>query len=65
MILGGASRGKVMIEIGPICGLGMGGFYFEIKKVVFWDVASLGLARTDGLEERVSSIFRVERIREL
>jgi hypothetical protein len=33
-----------------------------MKTAIFWDV---GLVRTDVSEDRVSSIFRVERIREL
>jgi hypothetical protein len=36
-----------------------------LKKAVFWDVAPCGSVRTDILEERVASTFKVERMSEL
>jgi hypothetical protein len=36
-----------------------------MKKVVFWDVTRMVLVRTDVSEERIVSIIRAERIREL
>jgi hypothetical protein len=32
-----------------------------MRNGVFWDVGRLGLVRTDVSEERVASIFRVEK----
>jgi hypothetical protein len=36
-----------------------------MKNTVFWDVARVGLVRTDVTEERIASIIRVKRIGEL
>jgi hypothetical protein len=36
-----------------------------MKNVVFWDVTSVALVRTDVSEERIASIIRVSRIGEL
>jgi hypothetical protein len=36
-----------------------------VKNAVFWNVESCGLVITDVSEERVASIFMVERITEL
>jgi hypothetical protein len=35
-----------------------------MKNAAFWDVAPLGLVKTDVSEENVASIFRVEKIHE-
>jgi hypothetical protein len=35
-----------------------------LNNAVFWDVAPMDLVRTDLSEERVASIFMVEKIRE-
>jgi hypothetical protein len=36
-----------------------------MKNAVFWDVAAVGLVRTDITEEHAAFIFRVERISKL